>query len=159
MSNFFEIERKFLVNMHKFPYDLETLEKREIEQGYLLYKPEIRVRKEDTKCFMMIKENTESSLTRKEITFNLTKDAYEQIIKKKDINVISKTRYIVPENGRKLEVDVFKGKLEGLTFMEIEFRSEEDARAFKVPSWIEKEVTGDFKYKNSELAKNLIPNF
>ena len=35
-----EIERKFLVDVNKIPYDLLTLEKKEIEQGYILHNPD-----------------------------------------------------------------------------------------------------------------------
>ena len=43
MSNL-EIERKFLIDINKIPYDLNLMEKKEIEQGYILHHPVVRVR-------------------------------------------------------------------------------------------------------------------
>ena len=56
-------------------------------------------------------------------------------------------------NFKKFELDVFKGKLEGLVCLEIEFDSVEEANSFNVPGWVKKEVTNDIRYTNSELSK------
>ena len=39
-----EIERKFLLDLNEVPYDFSKLRKKTIEQGYIICKPEIRVR-------------------------------------------------------------------------------------------------------------------
>ena len=53
------------------------------------------------------------------------------------------------------------GGLEGLMTVEVEFRSEEDYHKFKassVPEWFGKEVTGDARYINQNLAMNGLPD-
>lgn len=149
-----EIERKFLVDVNKIPYDLLTLEKKEIEQGYILHNPAIRIRAiSNSEYYMTFKSNTDNSLVRNEIEFKISKEAYSKLIGREDINKISKNRYITFENNKKFELDVFKGNLEGLACLEVEFDSVEEANSFNVPSWVKKEVTNDTRYTNSELSK------
>ena len=63
-----EIERKFLVDVNKIPYDLLTLEKKEIEQGYILHNPAIRIRAiSNSEYYMTFKSSTDNSLVRNEI--------------------------------------------------------------------------------------------
>ena len=49
------------------------------------------------------------------------------------------------------EVDVFSGKLQGLIIAEVELSAAGDQ--LDLPTWIGKEVTGDPRYYNSNLAK------
>lgn len=152
--NNLEIERKFLVDVNKVPYDLASLEKKEIEQGYILYNPAVRIRSiSNSEYYMTFKSNTDNRLVRNEIEFRISKEAYSKLINRDDINKIRKNRYITFENNRKFELDVFKGKLEGLACLEVEFDSVEAANSFNIPSWVEKEVTNDTRYTNSELSK------
>ncbi len=68
--------------------------------------------------------------------------------------VIEKDRYIVPwENGLKIEVDVFHGKLEGLIFAEIEFESEE--QQVTLPAWLGADITSDPQYSNAYLSAKM----
>jgi CYTH domain-containing protein len=50
------------------------------------------------------------------------------------------------------EVDEFHGENEGLIVAEIELDDENEK--FEIPSWLGKEVTADYRYLNSNLAKN-----
>lgn len=153
-----EIERKFLLDLGKIPYDFSKLDKKFIEQGYIIYTPEIRVRAiSDEEFFMTIKSNTDDSTVRKELEFKISKEAYSILMARDDVNKVSKNRYIVNEGNNKYEIDVFEGKLKGLACLEVEFSSKEDAEKFIVPSWAIKEVTDDFRYRNSFLAKNEMP--
>ena len=152
--NNLEIERKFLVDVNKIPYDLNSLEKKEIEQGYILHNPAVRVRSiSNSEYYMTFKSNTGNNLVRNEIEFRISKEAYSKLMNREDVNKISKNRYIAFESNKKFELDVFKGKLEGLACLEVEFGSVEDANSFVVPSWVKKEVTNDARYTNSELSK------
>jgi adenylate cyclase len=47
--------------------------------------------------------------------------------------------------------------LDGLVVAEIEFPSEEDAKAFQPPHWLGEEVTGDHRYMNETLATKGLP--
>ena len=66
--------------------------------------------------------------------------------------MIRKTRYVVEYEGHVWEVDEFHDKNSGLIVAEIELNSEDEK--FIIPSWIEKEVTSDYRYLNSNLAIN-----
>ena len=56
------------------------------------------------------------------------------------------------ENGHQVELDVYRGLLEGLVVAEVEFESAEENRRFSPPTWFGDEVTNDKHYKNSSLA-------
>ena len=66
---------------------------------------------------------------------------------------IEKYRYIIPaaEQGLKWEVDEFLGDNAGLVVAEIEVPTEDTK--FSLPEWVDKEVTGDKRYNNSQLCK------
>lgn len=154
-----EIERKFTIK--SLPEHLEQYKKKEIEQAYLCSKPTVRIRKSDETYILTYKsklglEKSESSIARtcEEVELPLTKKAYEHLKEKADGSVISKTRYLIPiENNRKIELDVFHGYLEGLMFAEVEFESEEEAKAYRMPDWFLEDVTFDKRYRNSFLAE------
>jgi len=154
-----EIERKFLLNLEKAPYDFSRLNKKSIEQGYIICKPEIRVRNvSGEEYFMTIKSNTDDVLIRNEVEFKISKEAYNALMARSDVHKISKNRYFVNEGNNVFEIDVFEGKLKGLACLEVEFPNKEEADGFIAPSWIEKEVTGDFRYGNCYLAQTGIPS-
>ena len=50
-------------------------------------------------------------------------------------------------------MDVFKDRLEGLIFAEVEFPSVELANNFNKPEWLGKDVSDDKRYRNSEIIK------
>lgn len=156
--NNLEIERKFLVDVNKIPYDFSKLAKKSIEQGYIICKPEIRIRNiSDSDYVMTIKSNTADSLVRNEIEFKISKKAYYALMSRNDICRITKNRYVVNEGKYVYEIDIFEGKLKGLAYLEVEFPNREEAGKFVAPSWIGKEVTGDDRYKSCYLAQNSIP--
>lgn len=156
--NNLEIERKFLLNLEKIPYDFSKLNKKVIEQGYIICKPEIRVRNVSNEEYVMtIKGNTEDTLVRNEVEFKISKEAYTTLMSRNDVYKLNKNRYIINEGEHVFEIDIFEGKLKGLACLEVEFETKEDADKFIVPNWIEKEVTGDMRYRNCNLAQNSIP--
>jgi CYTH domain-containing protein len=53
---------------------------------------------------------------------------------------------------------VYSGALTGLMVAEVEFPSEEAARAFVPPAWFGREVTNDSRYKNRRLATEGLPD-
>lgn len=98
-------------------------------------------------------------ITVKGITQGITRPEYEYEIPLKDafslmrmsISVpIIKMRYIIEHLGNKWEVDVFYGKNKGLIIAEIELETEYDV--VTLPEWIDREVSDDPKYYNSNLA-------
>lgn len=153
-----EIEKKFLVK--SVPEDLEKYKSIEIEQAYLTISkqmPILRIRKYDNEFVLTykfrLKSNENVSMCREE-ELPLNKEAYDHLKTKIDGNVIEKTRYIIPlENNLKAELDIFKGYLEGLIVVEVEFKDEKDVSKFIVPSWFGKDITSDVRYKNACLTK------
>lgn len=145
-----EIEKKYLLK--QFP-DFEKFEYHKIEQAYLCTNPVVRVRREDETYYMTYKGR--GMFAREEYNLPLNKEAYEHLKEKADGNVIGKTRYLIPleTDGLVAEVDVFDEPFAPLVMAEVEFESEEQANAFKVPEWFGEDVTFDGRYHNSYMSK------
>ena len=135
-----EIERKWLIDKEKIPYDLNGsgVEKYEIEQTYLCFDPEMRVRRYNNG------ESYEYT-----IKTNMTKDG--------EGNTIHKTRYQLYDGGQIVAIDIFHEDLEGLAYMEIEFKTKEESDNYNTPDWVIKDVTDNVNYKNGHLARFGIP--
>ena len=68
--------------------------------------------------------------------------------------MISKIRYVIPEkDGLSIELDIFKAPYEGMFLAEVEFPSEEAAKAYQPPKWFGEDVTYSAEYHNSTLSK------
>lgn len=145
-----EIERKFLPV--KLPEDLSKYEVHQIEQGYLCTDPVVRIRRQDCDYYLTYK--SKGLLSREEYNLPLTAEAYEHLKPKADGRVIEKKRYLIPFDARlTVELDVFEGDLKPLILAEIEFESEDEAKAFLAPAWLGQDVTYDPHYHNSEMSK------
>jgi len=147
-----EIERKFLI---KGDFKKHAVKSLTIKQGYIstVHGITVRVRLKDIKGYLTIKGGTgESGLSRYEWEKEIAYDEAEELLRLCDSGVIDKTRYLIPADNYTWEVDEFHGENEGLVMAEIELKSEADT--FSVPDWLGKEVTGDFRYYNSYIAKN-----
>lgn len=145
-----EIERKFLVK--QLPDNLENYEVRQIEQAYLCTSPVVRIRKKDEDYILTYKSS--GMLERIEEEMPLTKESYEHLKEKADGNIITKIRYLIPEeNGLLIELDCFLGVFEGFVMAEVEFESIEQARAYNAPEWFLEDVTYDKNCHNSNLSK------
>ena len=70
---------------------------------------------------------------------------------------IRKVRYEVPYDGRVIQVDLYRRKLNGLVTAEVEFPDEDAASRFHAPGWLGREVTGDEPYSNQSLARHGLP--
>ncbi len=154
-----EIERKWIIDAEDIPFDLTKAKSDHMFQSYISFSPTIRIRCENGERFILcVKAKSKGSyLAREEFETELTKEQYDFLLSKKEGNIIEKIRYTVKENGLCYEIDIFKGELAPLAYLEIEFPSVEAALAFKSPEWVIKDVTDDYKYKNASLAKNGIP--
>ena len=157
-----EIERKFLVKEEFWKWlfsqkDIQ-IKRIEIDQSYLSYNPEIRVRR-------IIRENKEwikkACITIKSNNENLIRDEFEYSIPFEDASkiwgshnnfAVGKDRYVFRYKGKTWEVDSFNGFNSGLSIAEIELGSEDEE--FELPPGIGEEVTEDERYYNSYLSKN-----
>lgn len=151
-----EIEKKFRIK--NFPEGYESYPKKEIEQGYLCTDPVVRIRKSNEdyiltyKSQLGVKESKEVKICN-EIEAPLTREGYLHLKEKADGLIIVKTRYLIPlEDGHLAELDVFHGAHEGLSFVEVEFSSEEEALAFTAPGWFGEDVSQDKHFVNKWLA-------
>lgn len=155
-----EIERKWLIDSNNIPYDLSRAEHWDIEQAYISFSPTIRIRKIENKDLYILtikSSSTDNGLSREEYELNITRDQYNNLLNKKEGNVLSKTRYRVLEEKYTLEIDIFHKELDGFAYMEVEFDSVEEAKAYKAPNFVIKELTGDKRYTNAALARGIIP--
>jgi adenylate cyclase len=144
-----EVERKFLVNEIM---DLNDTEAEEIDQGYLSLGEdgEVRLRRKGERLLLTAKRG--AGLSREEAEVELDRDAFERLWTLTEGRRLHKRRHVLPHDGHEIEVDVYAGELEGLLVAEIEFGSEEEARAFEPPEWLGEDVTGDPRYLNETLA-------
>jgi adenylate cyclase len=152
-----EIERKFLVASP--PDDLDAWDAQRLEQGYLAItdEAEIRIRRFDgTDARLTVK--SAPGLSRVEEELELDADAFERLWPLTEGRRVVKVRHsreVAP--GVVLELDVYEGVLDGLATLEVEFASEEAARAWTPPPWAGRDVTGDKAYANQTLAVDGAP--
>jgi len=145
-----EIERKFLIK--KLPDNLTSYKARKIEQAYLCTDPVVRVRRDNDVYYLTYK--SKGMIVREEYNLPLTKEAYRHLLAKADGNIITKTRYEIPEKDNlTIELDVFEGKFDGLLLAEVEFASEEEALGYIPPEWFGEDVSNSTKYHNSTLSR------
>ena len=146
-----EIEHKFLVSG---PYKHLATDISHIVQGYLSDDPErtVRIRIRDDQATLTIKGGSSSDgLSRYEWEQPIPLNQARQLLALCLPGTIDKHRYIVPDEGRRWEVDEFHGHLEGLTLAELEVPSADTK--FAIPPFLGPEVTGNPRYYNSQLRK------
>lgn len=145
-----EIERKFLIR--SLPDNLEQYPFHFIEQAYLCTAPVVRVRRQDDEYILTYKGK--GLMVREEYNLPLSEEAYHHLLQKKDGNILTKKRYLIPlSDGLTAELDIFEGKFSGLMLVEVEFPNEEYADAFKAPDWFGNDVTFSNKFHNSVLSE------
>jgi adenylate cyclase len=145
-----EVERKWLVQ--DLP-DVTGHKAQEVIQGYIALGAdgtEVRLRQTDGKLFQTVK--SEGGLVRDEIEIELTKDQFEALWGATAGRRLKKTRYTLPWEGKKVEIDVYHDSLAGLIVAEVEFTSASASTQFAPPPWLGAEVTEDKRYKNVNLA-------
>jgi CYTH domain-containing protein len=147
-----EIERKFLVE--SAPAELGGYRSTSIEQGYLSIGAdgsEVRIRRRDDALTLTVKSGR--GLVRDETEVELSAEQFEALWPATAERRIEKTRYEIPASeGLVIELDVYRGALDGLVVAEVEFPSEEASGRFAGPGWFGVEVTTDDAYKNRALA-------
>jgi CYTH domain-containing protein len=144
-----EVERKFVVHE---PPDLGGTDADEIDQGYLAIGPEGEVRLRRKGDHFLLTAKRGQGLSREESEVELDRDAFHRLWALTEGRRLHKRRHVISDGDRKIEVDVYAGDLDGLVVAEIEFPSEEEARAYDPPEWFGEEVTGDHRYLNETLA-------
>jgi CYTH domain-containing protein len=152
-----EIERKFLVAERP---GLEGATPVAIEQGYLALADgrggaEVRLRKGGGELLLTVKGGAGRSRTEEEIPLDPRR--FASLWPLTEGRRVEKDRYRIPHGGLEVELDVYRGALEGLLTAEVEFPDDETADAFEAPPWLGQEVTGDARYLNATLATEGAP--
>jgi adenylate cyclase len=144
-----EIERKFLAHPRKWSDLGPGLA---IRQGYLSNSKQctVRVRIYGDRGYLTVKGFT-AGISRDEYEYEIPlADANEMLDRLCERPPIEKTRYRIVFKGHTWEVDEFAGANRGLLVAEVELK---DAREeVELPDWIDREVSDDPRYLNSNLS-------
>ena len=152
MGNNLERERKFLVCGD---FKAAALSSTRICQAYINQAGgrTVRVRIRDEKAYLTIKgPSLDGGLSRFEWEIEIPVPDAENLMQLRVTPIVDKRRYLVPFGGHTFEVDEFYGDNEGLTMAEVELSAPDEA--FEKPEWLGREVTGDPRYYNSNLARH-----
>jgi adenylate cyclase len=151
-----EIERAFVAP--RVPDGLALGSGVRLRQGYLAQEgdTQVRVRLSDTAATLTVKAG--DGLVRTELDLAVPLPEAEALWPHTAGRRLDKTRHRVGVGGHVAEVDIYAGELEGLCRVEVEFDSEEAARAFQPPAWFGREVTGDRRWTNASLARHGRPD-
>lgn len=149
-----ELERTFLVKY--LPLGWRRLPKLEIIDRYLPYSaahPDIRLRQKG-KEFTLTKKrplNLKDFSQQEEQTIRLSAAEFAAF-KKLPAKIVAKTRYYLPGRSQTIELDVFRGHLEGLVLADIEFASIKQLRRFQPPDFLLADVTQSEIVAGGKLA-------
>lgn len=154
-----EIERKFLI---KSLPDRSQYTPQRITQGYIAIASynEVRLRRVNDQEFYITVKGP-GTLERPEREVPLTQEQFDELWPTVGTRVVEKLRFNIPWSGTKkgfLELDEYKGALDGLYTVEAEFSSRTQSEGFSRPYWLGQEVTLDDRYKNRNLALEGLPD-
>ena len=151
-----EIERKFLVDRNALGTVLRTAgEGVRMVQGYIETRGHtvVRLRRAGGAAFLTIKgPGSDDGMTRAEFEYPVPVDDAETMLATLCGPCVEKTRYRIKLGAHLWEVDVFDGSNAGLLLAEVELQQKDEF--VELPPWIDREVTGEAAYYNSELAIN-----
>ncbi|MBO4288985.1 MAG: AAA family ATPase [Lachnospiraceae bacterium] len=158
-----EIERKYLIRYPdvKKLEELPNCKRVEIIQTYLKSEPgtEVRVRQRGSDghfIYFRTEKRRLTDVSRVEVEQRLTQDEYLTLLMDADPSAhpIRKTRYCLTENNMYFEIDVYP-QWTKQAVMEVELR--EEGQAFELPKDIKviREVTGEKRYSNSSMAREM----
>jgi len=163
MSVNLEVEKKYIIEYPDVEY-LKTVPKCEysdIEQIYLISSDDVseRIRKRGRdgvyKYYHTVKKRI-NDYTREENEEEITLSEYEELKKRANpkLNVIYKTRYVIPYKGYVMEIDVFPF-WDRQAYLEVELENSTVCPA--VPSYIKCmcDVTCNREYTNRSLAESI----
>lgn len=98
-----------------------------------------------------ISNNLHDLSVQDEYTIPLTPDEFA-LFSRLDAREVIKDRYKSALGNKTIEIDVFRGKLEGLVLIEVEFISEAERNAFIPPDYFGNDVTQELFVAGTFLA-------
>lgn len=145
-----EIERKFLVIGDGWRRD--ATRSMPMRQAYLTRggRTSIRVRTIGNREAILTIKTAAAGTARNEFEYPIPMADAEQLMAEREGALIAKTRHLVPGDGVTWEVDVFEGDNQGLILAEVELTHVD--QPFAMPAWLGREVTGERRYYNADLA-------
>lgn len=150
-QQFYEIEKKYLVD--KIVFDISQFDSSEIVQGYISIGKDGSEERIRSRNGIFTRTITESmGLLKRGKEVEISEGEFNQLWKLTKGRRVNKTRFIIPYNNLRIELDIYHGSINGLITAEVEFPSEKSANDFRPPSWFGLDVTEDTKYKNQNLA-------
>lgn len=151
-----EIERKFVVNDVPGAGVLGPGER--LRQGYLAEDGEVQVRLRITGDSSVLAVKVGRGLSRTEVEVAISTDSADGLWPHTEGRRIEKVRHRVEVGPYVADVDLYEGTLRGLCTAEVEFASEEEARAFRPPPWFARDVTAEAGWDNASLAREGPPD-
>src|SRR6266700_3182069 len=151
LPNSREIERKFLLK--RLPEKLNRSRRYIIAQGYLATEPagrQVRLRKKGKTASLTFKVGRGAHREEREI--KLSPKQFAALWPATAGRRLRKVRYDIPWKNLLIEIDVYRGKHDGLVVAEVEFPNLAMCRKFKPTSWFGREVTGEKRYSSVRLA-------
>ena len=155
-----EYERSFMVDGEMLKQSATEI--KSISDSYLIGTT-LRLRKVETKNNVQFKltQKKEAEPIRKGVkkinTIYLSSFEYEKLNELPAYN-IEKKRYIIEINEQRIGLDLIQLGGEQIGIAELEFETELEMNAYKVPFNYIKEVTGDAGYSGFEIAKRYSGN-
>ena len=146
-----EIERKFLVKESEWQKARKKARKEHLYQGYLCRDVgrTVRIRIAGNAASLTVK-GPSTGAARTEFEYKIPKNDAQIMLQYVYGALIEKYRYTLLYDDFVWEVDEFLGENIGLLVAEVELEREDQPLA--LPPWVEREVTGDPRYYNSNLT-------
>lgn len=147
-----EIERKFLIK--HLPVEILGARHFNITQGYLANQPggrHVRLRKKGKTPSLTFKVGRGSAREEREI--RLSPQQFATLWPATAGRRLRKVRYAIPWKNLTIEIDIYRGRNQGLIVAEVEFPSQSSCRKFRPPGWFGREITGEKRYSNVRLAR------
>jgi len=143
-----EIERKFIVDDIRFLLE-EAHSGEKIIQGYLAAddNKSVRIRIKGASAWITIKSGGE--FIRDEYQYSIPIEDAHSMMDLCEGEIICKTRYNILCKGKYWALDIFKSPIK-IALAEVELNDEDEE--IELPIWACKEVTGDPKYYNKNIA-------
>ncbi|MBF0187349.1 MAG: CYTH domain-containing protein [Magnetococcales bacterium] len=145
-----EIERRFLAKGDAWRSLAEGVSFR---QGFLSTVKErvVRVRVAGGKGTLTVKGIT-TGYSKAEFEYEIPREEAERMLDELcERPLIEKQRFRIDHAGLTWEVDAFEGENAGLVIAEVELESED--QAVELPEWIDREISDDPRYFNSNLVQ------
>ena len=141
-----EIERRFLFDPRLAPEASRSLQ---LRQAYLSVDPEVRVRSSLSGSTITVK--TGSGIARGEWEYRIPASDAADLMSLTPWSVVEKVRGVAEFAGSEWLLDIYLGKNTGLCVAEVELSDPQ--QDVLIPPWVSKEVTDDYRYHPSFLAR------